>query len=411
MEKVNLSSDNQVHMTMGFSKIDRENRRVRGFATFDNLDRQGDIVLSEASENAFKRFAGNIREMHDSKKAVGRMINFEMHKQFDPDTGNVYNGILVDVFVSKGAEDTWEKVLDGTLTGFSIAGPIHSAEPVFDATLNKTVRVIKDYDLTELSLVDTPANQLANVVSIVKVDNGFSRLEGMLSKTSAQNVYFCEEDNVTILNKSENIDCPVCSKSMVNIGWAESGESENEMIKSLLAKFKGEKVNKNGGTQTMADAVEETVETAEVEKSDTAEVSEAVENDAPTDEVAKSETVEDASEEVAPVDSLVEKALADLTNRVDEIAKSLEQISTIANALEAVTKSVEGITSTLTTQSAAVTELKESTEDVAKRLEGVESETAVKKSAEVGPSADGKVQKSQEEESFWSGRFVSKENF
>jgi hypothetical protein len=77
IQKAHLStSDDSISMQMEFSKVDKENRRVTGFATLDNLDRQGDVVLSSASEQAFKRFAGNIREMHDSKKAVGRMVNF-----------------------------------------------------------------------------------------------------------------------------------------------------------------------------------------------------------------------------------------------------------------------------------------------------------------------------------------------
>ena len=34
-------------------------------------------------------------------------------------------------YVSKGAPDTWEKVLDGTLTGFSIGGEINEASNEF----------------------------------------------------------------------------------------------------------------------------------------------------------------------------------------------------------------------------------------------------------------------------------------
>jgi phage head maturation protease len=414
MEKVNLSTDNQIQMTMGFSKVDAENRRVRGFATFDNLDRQNDIVLSSASETAFKKFAGNIREMHDSKKAVGRMVSFETTKQFDPATGQTYNGVVVDVYVSKGAQDTWEKVLDGTLTGFSIAGPIIESEPVYDAQIEKTVRVIKQYELNELSLVDTPANQLASVVSIVKMADGSSHIEGMISKTSSSNVFFCEADNITILNKADNNECPVCSSDMTNIGWAESGESENDMIKSLLAKFKSEKLEKNGGTETMAEAVEETVETPVVEKSeDTAEVSEAVENtDVTTEEVEKSETVEETSTEEVTEEISFEKSVTDsisaLAEQVSAIAKALE---TVTSSVIEVTKSVGEVQENLSGQVSVVEELKGVAGDVAKRLDTVEDSTAVKKSAEVGPSADGKIEKSSEEISFWGQRFVSKTNF
>lgn len=402
MEKVNFSSSDKIQMTMGFSKVDRENRRVVGFATLDNVDRQNDVVLPEASEMAFKRFAGNIREMHDSKKAVGRMVNFQRQTQYDPATNKTYDGILVDVFVSKGAEDTWQKVLDGTLTGFSIAGPINESSPMYKADIDKSVRVIKDYDLTELSLVDTPANQLAGIVSIVKNESGEgSHLEGLIAKADVSNVFFCEEDDVTILNKSENSNCPLCTDAMVNIGWVDKSDSENEMIKSLLAKFKSEEIKKNGGTETMADAVEKTVEADVVEKSDTAEVDEAVETNATTDEVVKSEAVEETSTE-----EVIEKndSMAELTEKIEEITKS---IAAMAQAVTGVADSLSEVKKSLDEQISEVSSLKESTGEVTKRLDAVEDDTAVKKSSEVGPSDDGKLEKSAENITFWGNRFVS----
>ena len=109
---------------MPIAKIDEERRIVSGFATLDNLDRQDDIVPAEASVNAFNNLQGNIREMHDATKAVGKMVEFKEDMYFDNEAEKMYNGVYVSAYISKGAEDTWQKVLDGTLSGFSIAGDI-----------------------------------------------------------------------------------------------------------------------------------------------------------------------------------------------------------------------------------------------------------------------------------------------
>src|ERR1041384_3195986 len=111
----------------------------------------------------FSRFRGNIREMHQPI-AVGKMVDFREEEFYDPTTEKFYRGIFATVYVSKGAQDTWEKVLDGTLTGFSIGGNIVDAETQWNKDAETNVRFIKDYELIELSLVDNPANQLANVL-------------------------------------------------------------------------------------------------------------------------------------------------------------------------------------------------------------------------------------------------------
>ena len=115
--------DKSIRVSVPFSKVDTEKRNVHGFATLDNVDTQDDIVLASASRAAFSRFRGNIREMHDLK-AVGRMVSFRPEKWYDQESGEVYDGIFVSTYVSKGAQDTWEKVVDGTLTGFSIGGHV-----------------------------------------------------------------------------------------------------------------------------------------------------------------------------------------------------------------------------------------------------------------------------------------------
>ena len=159
-----------VRLSMPFAKVDKDRRMVSGFATLDNVDKQNDIVTTEASLDAFSRFRGNIREMHQPS-AVGKMVSFKQDKYFDPETKKFYSGVYVSAYVSKGAQDTWEKVLDGTYTGFSIGGRMLKWDDAYDEKADNQIRIIKQYDLVELSLVDSPANQFANILSIEKSED------------------------------------------------------------------------------------------------------------------------------------------------------------------------------------------------------------------------------------------------
>ena len=218
LQKASLSMNgNSVNLTMPISKIDEEKRIVSGFATLDNIDKQGDRVLPEASEKAFANFRGNVRLMHQPIPA-GKVVSFRSDTFFDPETKKQYTGVFVDAYVSKGAQDIWEMVLDGTLTGFSIGGAIKDTDNELDEESNKTVRVIKEYDLVELSLVDSPANQFANIFSIQKTLDG-DVVDGMFSKSNIQNVFWCEQEEMAYLSNEEKYSCASCSSELSSIGW------------------------------------------------------------------------------------------------------------------------------------------------------------------------------------------------
>jgi len=145
-------------------KVDKENRTVSGYATTESIDKQGEVVDYAASKDAFAEWGGNLREMHEAK-AVGKAV------EVVPDDKE--KRVFVKAYISKGAEDTWQKVKEGVLTGFSIGGN----------TIDKVVQIVKDtasnaakqvtritkYKLNELSLVDNPANPEA-VFTLVKMD-------------------------------------------------------------------------------------------------------------------------------------------------------------------------------------------------------------------------------------------------
>ena len=140
------SHGDNITLSVPFTKVNREKRTVSGFATLDNVDQTGDVVTSEASMKAFENFRGNLREMHQPV-AVGKIVSFKPETYYDPASKEFYNGVYVDAYISKGAQDTWEKVLDGTLAGFSIGGKIIESDNEVNKSTGKTVRFIKDYAL------------------------------------------------------------------------------------------------------------------------------------------------------------------------------------------------------------------------------------------------------------------------
>jgi hypothetical protein len=230
---------------MPISKVDVEKRIVSGFATLDNVDRQGDRITSEASRKAFESFRGNVRLMHQPIPA-GKVVNFRTETFFDMETNKQYSGVYVDAYISKGADNIWEMVLDGTLTGFSVGGNVKDSEPVLDAESQKTVRIIKDYDLVELSLVDSPANQLANIFSIQKTDHG-NVADGIFNKSNIQNVFWCEADNLAYTGSEETHKCANCNCELGTIGWVDEVD-DSATAKAVFAMVKANNVVTNEET-------------------------------------------------------------------------------------------------------------------------------------------------------------------
>jgi len=159
------------NLTFPIDMVKKEQRIVSGVATADNIDKVGDLVDFTASLDAFKNWQGNIREMH-APVAVGKAISYKPIKIKGAD-GEEYNAIQVEAYISKGAESTWQKVLDGTLRAFSIGGKIVKKELMQGKSYNgRPVSVIKEYNLGELSLVDNPANAIATIDLVKRASDG-----------------------------------------------------------------------------------------------------------------------------------------------------------------------------------------------------------------------------------------------
>jgi outer membrane murein-binding lipoprotein Lpp len=396
---------------MPFNKVDKERRIVSGFATLDNLDKQNDIVTPEASLKAFSKFRGNIREMHQPL-AVGKMVSFKEDKFFDPETKKMYSGIYVSAYVSKGAQDTWEKVLDGTLSGFSIGGKMNKWDDGYDEKMDSKVRIIKDYDLVELSLVDTPANQFANILSVEKVD-GVDVIKGM--DTVIENVFWDSESGLVLLSENETEVSPTSGLPMQNIGFVEKSDNEKtEMLKFLVDSAKGIKTSKITKEESpMTDATNEevveetTVETVEVAPEADAVVEEAVSEEvteeAPVVEEVTEEVPAEEAEEVSPADDETEKTL--VVNAVSEIKDTLTSaFSDLASIVKSLQAQVDELNKSIDSVKTEVKESKDVFNEFGKRVDAVEADTAFRKSGDIGDVVQ--FEPEQVQKSLWDGRFL-----
>ena len=439
----------KVRLSMPFSKVDKERRVVSGFATLDNVDKQMDIVTTDASLKAFAKFRGNIREMHEPI-AVGKMVSFKEDKYFDPQSKKFYTGVYVSAYVSKGAQATWEKVLDGTLSGFSIGGKMNKWDDAYDDKAEKQIRIIKDYDLVELSLVDNPANQFANIMSIEKVD-GVDVIKGDMLETEIENVFWDDESGIVSLSKEESASSPVSGKPMKNIGFVETNDTEKaEMIKFLVDSAKGinlSKMNKEEDPMTDNENVEAVEETAVVETAEVAPEADAVAEDvAKADEaqVAKTEDMEEddmdeedemedksaKSEDMDEEEKGYKEKKSDSSEATVEVA---EEVSKVNDVTVAVAELKDGITSAFSDLSAVVkslndeiAELKKSltvvtgelssvkneisstksdVNELGKNVDAVVADTAFRKSGDLGEIVQ-ETQMTKSEESLWGGRFL-----
>ncbi len=151
--------NDDIKLFIGFTKKDEDQKIVTGYASSEALDSQGEIVekdaiaralpgyLGEVDQTTGKFRYGNLREMHQMS-AVGKTMKAKVD-----DKGLWIEGKVVD-------KDAWEKVKEGVYAGFSIGGKI----------IKQVGNRIKDLKLSEISLVDRPANPDA-VFAMVKIDD------------------------------------------------------------------------------------------------------------------------------------------------------------------------------------------------------------------------------------------------
>ncbi len=143
--------------------------KVWGYASSEAVDSDGEIITAEAMKAAIPDYMkfGAVREMH-GKSAAGTAIEIKVE-----DDGRTYFGAhVVDPVAVL-------KVQTGVYKGFSIGGTVTARDD-----LNKSL--IKGVKLTEISLVDRPANPDA-VFTCFKADKGVEQADDDESDAEDEN--------------------------------------------------------------------------------------------------------------------------------------------------------------------------------------------------------------------------------
>jgi outer membrane murein-binding lipoprotein Lpp len=309
----------------------------------------------------------------------------------------------------------------------------------YDDKMDTQIRIIKDYDLVELSLVDNPANQFANILSIEKVD-GIDVVKGIDADVELENVFWDKESNLITVSENESEVSPLTGAPMENIGFVEKNDSEKtEMIKFLVDSAKGINTSKiQKEVSPMTEITEAATEEVVVEKSE--EV--APEADATESDVEKSENMdekeksmkdkkmedeEDEEETEKSYSEDEEKEKAVKSEDPEEVSKSDDAIvtETVAEIKNTLTSAFSDLAETIKSLNEQVSELKKSMSGISeevnaakhdlqaatekfdefgKRVDAVEQDTAFRKSGDLGEIVQ--EQPEMVEKSLWGGRFL-----
>ena len=195
-------------MNIPLLKADESLHEVWGRATQEIIDRAGEIMDCETSKPLFQAWSedfakrtngksyGAIREQHDSKKAVGKIVEPLSFSDSDK---------AIDIHVKVVDENTWRKVSESVLTAFSIGGAYEKTWTDEEGNFRYTARP------TEISLVDEPCCNAA-VIQFVKADG---TIEEKPLKKEVSNVDKEKETQVETVEKA--VETETVEKTAVEI--------------------------------------------------------------------------------------------------------------------------------------------------------------------------------------------------
>ncbi len=157
--------ENELKLFIPIMKVDEEKRLVYGKVTEEAVDSAGEIFDYATSKPYFKEWTeyfskatdgksyGNLRAMHDAKKAIGSLPEVSLNDREKS----------VEVVAKVVDDQEWSKVLEGVYTGFSQGGAYVKRWPDTNGAYRYTAKP------TEISLVDYPCLKTATF-QVVKAD-------------------------------------------------------------------------------------------------------------------------------------------------------------------------------------------------------------------------------------------------
>lgn len=162
-----MEDDNEFTYECEFTKVEQEpdgHIIIAGIATTDAVDHDGEIVDAEAVKSAWGDYKGVIRYMHGkaehNRAAVGIVI-----PEYVDSAGKTWKTeftsrgpfIVAKISNAPDTESIRTKVREGVITGLSIGGRARRVR-TYDAALGKEINRVITTRISEISLVDLPAN-------------------------------------------------------------------------------------------------------------------------------------------------------------------------------------------------------------------------------------------------------------
>ena len=149
--------------------LDSEPLVVGGPASVEVIDKQGHLIITDALNKAFKQFMNNFRTRNSVIMHTDAQVGWILPLYINRD-GRVYKSgvddrgmyIITEVKANgRVVEKVRKEIEDGNIRSYSIAGLATDKEEVERVNGDKYIKV-KDLELTEISLVASPANQKAH---------------------------------------------------------------------------------------------------------------------------------------------------------------------------------------------------------------------------------------------------------
>lgn len=141
-------------------KAEGEDNTFTGFASTPDLDQGGDIVAKGAFSRTIAQRGGRVKMLWNHKSDAMPVGKYTMVEERE---GGLYvEGKISDTTAGR---DVMTLLRDGAIDSMSIGFIAKEADYNEDG-----VRIIKDLDLMEVSLVNFPMNEMAVVTSVKSLD-------------------------------------------------------------------------------------------------------------------------------------------------------------------------------------------------------------------------------------------------
>ena len=318
---------------------------VSGIASSESIDSDGEIILADAIKNSigdYMKFGGTgaLREMHQNI-AAGTTLSMKV----SDDGKTEIEALVVDPVSVK-------KVLAGVLKGFSIGGKVTKRS-------GQNRNIIEALKLTEVSLVDRPANPDA-MITLYKADTIGDEPEddevevketGTPERTEevAKSLY-CIADLASVLNHAKYVQRTLALEETGSTipdeikEWISEGlEILNQMTQEELTPLMSQQPEGDMPQNEVIEEMKKETEKAEAVKPE-APKEDAPKEEAPKDEMSQEQMVKEIH---SMLKGMMEKNYAPMPEEEKKKAESNDDLSKAAKETESLKEELAKTTKAL----------------------------------------------------------------